>query len=64
MGDATEDIGGNLEEETEDTYAQVLDEVGLEMVGGQAVPTTKLKGKEAEKSTISNLEQKISDLKS
>ena len=62
MESATEDITGDVEQEADDTYKQVLDEVGLELVGGQAVPASKLKGKE-EKADISDLEKKLQDLK-
>ena len=66
MESATEDITGDVEQEADDTYKQVLDEVGLELVGEQAVPTTKLKGKEAAPAAatdISDLEKKLQDLK-
>ena len=43
MEACTEDIAGDVEEEAEGGYEQILGEVGLEMVNGEAVPSGKLK---------------------
>ena len=66
MADAFEDVTGDVEQEAEDTYKQVLDEVGLEIVGGQAVPSTKIKGKQEAKvagGDLGDLEKRLHDLK-
>ena len=68
MEAATEDMSGDVQQEADDTYKQVLDEVGLELVGDQAVPSTKIKGKQEEKAKgkdeVSDLEKRLQDLKS
>ena len=65
MEAATEDIGGDVEEEADATYNEVLGEVGLELVGGQTVPTTKLKGPAQKSGTdVSDLEKQLENLKS
>ncbi len=63
MEAAFDDATGEVETEAEATYAQVLDEVGLELVGGQAVPSAKIKGKTEAKSDVSDLEKRLQDLK-
>ena len=63
MGDAMEGVGGDVEGEADDVYEQVLGEIGLEMVAGQAVPSAKIKGKVDAKADISDLEKKLQDLK-
>lgn len=65
MSEATEDISGeDVEQEADASYNQVLEEVGLEVVGGQTVPSTKIKGKGQEsKVSVSDLEKKLNDLK-
>jgi hypothetical protein len=63
MGDAMEGVGGDVEGEADETYEQVLGEIGLEIVAGQAVPSTKLKGKVEAKEDVSDLEKKLADLK-
>ncbi len=62
MEAATEDISGDVTEEADKTYEEVLGELQLKLVEGQAVPSTKLKGKE-EKADISDLEKKLEELK-
>ncbi len=67
MESATEDMSGDVDQEADDTYKQVLDEVGLDIVGGQAVPSAKVKsgvsGKTEAKSDMDDLEKKLADLK-
>ncbi len=63
MEAATEDIGGDVTEEADQNYAQVLDEVGLELVAGQAVPAAKLKAKETAKADVTDLEKRLNELK-
>ena len=63
MGDAMEGAAGDVEEEADATYEEVLASIGLDLVGGQAVPTTKLKGKVEEKTDISDLEKQLKELK-
>ena len=62
MEAVTEDIAGDVEEEADATYEQILGEVGLELVGGQAVPTTKLKGS-AKETGVDDLERQLAALK-
>lgn len=62
----TEDISGDVQEEADQSYDQVLAEVGLEMVGGQAVPTGKIAGKKEVKQKgedLDDLEKRLKDLK-
>ena len=63
MSDAVEDASGDVTEESEKTYEELLGEVGLDLVGGQAIPSTKLKGKEKGKVDITDLEKQLQDLK-
>ncbi len=67
MESATEDLSGDVDQEADDTYKQVLDEVGLDLVGGQAVPSGKMKagvsGKVEAKTEIDDLEKKLAQLK-
>eukprot|EP00826_Nyctotherus_ovalis_P044746 TRINITY_DN4868_c0_g1_i11.p1 TRINITY_DN4868_c0_g1~~TRINITY_DN4868_c0_g1_i11.p1 ORF type:complete len:126 (+),score=48.54 TRINITY_DN4868_c0_g1_i11:88-465(+) len=58
MGTAAEDMGGDVDDEAEASYEQILGEVGLELVGGNAVPLTKSKAKD-----IGCLERQLSQLK-
>ena len=62
MESITEDIAGNVDEEADATYEQILGEVGLELVGGQTVPTTKLK-RSVSKNGVIDLEQQLADLR-
>ena len=63
MEAATEDVSGDVSEEADETYKQVLDEVGLELVGEQVVPSTKIKGKQESKADMGEIEKKLKDLK-
>lgn len=58
-----EDAGGDVEEEADQTYKQVLSEVGLDLVSGQAVPSTKIKGKKEVKVEGNELEDFENQLK-
>ena len=63
MGDAMEGVSEDVEGEAEETYEQVLGEIGLEMVEGQAVPSSKIQGKTVVKADVSGLEKKLKELK-
>eukprot|EP00831_Metopus_contortus_P028140 TRINITY_DN2346_c0_g2_i4.p1 TRINITY_DN2346_c0_g2~~TRINITY_DN2346_c0_g2_i4.p1 ORF type:complete len:158 (-),score=37.19 TRINITY_DN2346_c0_g2_i4:104-577(-) len=68
MQSATEDLSGDVEAEADDQYNQVLGEIGLEMVEGQAVPAGKVGGKTKAKEPaggvdLSDLEKQLNDLK-
>ena len=62
MESATEDIGGDVEEEAEGAYEQVLGEVGLEMVNGEAVPRSGMKAP-GQAAGVSDLEKQLQNLK-
>lgn len=52
-----------MEQEADTGYNEILGEVGLEMVGGQAVPSSKIAGKQEAKMDISDMEKKLAALK-
>ena len=61
-------MGGDVEEETEGQYEQLLGEVGLEMVGDTAVSSSKMKGGAGGTggtghNDISDLEKQLQNLK-
>ena len=62
MEAVTEDLSGDVEEEADATYEQILGEVGLELVGGKTVPTTKLKAP-AQETGVDDLEKQLAALK-
>eukprot|EP00826_Nyctotherus_ovalis_P024149 TRINITY_DN186_c0_g1_i7.p2 TRINITY_DN186_c0_g1~~TRINITY_DN186_c0_g1_i7.p2 ORF type:complete len:145 (-),score=61.39 TRINITY_DN186_c0_g1_i7:95-529(-) len=62
MEAVTEDAAGDVDDEADATYEQILGEVGLELVDGQTVPTTKLKAS-GEKTDVNDLEKQLAALK-
>ena len=62
MENITEDISGDVEEDADQAYEQILGEVGLELLNGEAVPSSKVKGP-GEKVDISDLEKQLQNLK-
>lgn len=62
MEGITEDISGDIEEDADQAYEQILGEVGLELCNGEAVPTSKIKGT-GEKTDVTDLEKQLQNLK-
>lgn len=62
METITEDMSGDVEEEADQTYEQILGEVGLDLINGEAVPSNKIKGNTAA-NDISDLEKQLQNLK-
>lgn len=62
MEGITEDISGDIDDDADKAYEQILGEVGLELSNGEAVPTSKIKGT-GEKTDVTDLEKQLQNLK-
>lgn len=63
MEAATEDMSGDVDEDADQAYEQILGEVGLELnSSGQTVPTSKIKGAGGQ-ADVTDLEKQLQNLK-